>query len=70
MIEYNKNGIAFEEVSSVNECIHNAMFAGMMIHSLYCEQKIDQDQYVSLLNEIRDIATSMVLRNTLKYSDN
>lgn len=60
----------FEQDMSVQECIHNAMSAGMIVHSLYYTQKINHEQYICFLDEIRDVATSMIIRNTVKNSLN
>jgi hypothetical protein len=72
MNHYNGKNINlnFETSMSVQECIHNAMSAGMLVNMLYSSQQISFDQYIDALNEIRDTATSLVITNTIRQSVN
>jgi hypothetical protein len=55
---------------SVHDCIQRAMASSIIINSLYCSGEIDKEQYFSLLEETRNIATSFVLSKFFLQSIN
>lgn len=55
---------------SIQDCVHNAMTAAMIINSFYCTKKMNEEKYLELLSQTRDLATSAIFNKLTLPSNN